>query len=464
MSNTNTQENPTRRPQENMMGTMPIPKLLITISLPIAISMLIQALYNIIDSIFVAQLGEDALTAVSLTYPIQMLIIAVAVGTGVGMNALIARYLGAKQPHLANQIAQNAILLAVLNGVVFAIIGICFSHLFFALQTDNQTVVNYGSQYMRIVTTCSLSVFFQITFERMIQSTGKTMFSMISQASGAIINIILDPILIFGLFGFPRLEVTGAAIATIIGQFTGALLGFIFVHKFATDLNVSMRGFRPNKTAIANIYKIGFPAILVQSIASIMSLGMNNILLMFSTTATAVFGVYFKLQSFIFMPVYGLSNGLIPIVGYNYGAGHPKRISEAFRLATFIAIGIMLLGTLLFNLIPVQLLNMFDASDEMLTIGTAALRIISFSFPFAGYSIIGCALFQALGNAVHSLIVSAARQLVLLLPVAFFFAVTMGLDTVWYAFPLAELVSVLICIFITRYTFNKKLKLPSKIS
>lgn len=439
------------------MGTMPIPKLLVTISLPIAISMLIQALYNIIDSIFVAQLGEDALTAVSLTYPIQMLIIAVAVGTSVGMNALLARYLGAQKPHLVKLIAQNAIFLSVLNGIVFAAIGLCFSNLFFTLQTSNQAVIDYGSNYMLIVTIFSMSVFFQITFERNIQATGKTMFSMISQAAGALINIALDPILIFGLFGFPRLEVTGAAIATVIGQCTGALLGFIFVRKYAKEIDINMRGFRPSKSAISDIYKIGFPAILVQSIVSIMSFGMNNILLMFTTTATAVFGVYFKLQSFIFMPVYGLTNGLIPIIGYNYGAGQKKRIIEAFKAATIIATGIMIFGTILFNVFPTQLLQMFDASDEMLSIGTVALRVISISFPFAGYSLVGCALFQALGNSVHSLIVSATRQLILLLPIAYLLAVINGLDFVWYAFPIAELISVLICIAITKYTFKKKL-------
>lgn len=457
MSNINVHKEEAVNPQQNIMGTMPIPKLLIRISLPIAISMLIQALYNIIDSIFVAQLGEDALTAVSLTFPIQMLIIAVAVGTGVGMNALISRYLGAKQPQLVKLIAQNAVFLAIISGIVFAIIGLCFSTLFFTLQTSNQTVIDYGSRYMLIVTTFSMGAFLQITFERNIQATGRTMFSMISQAVGAIINIVLDPILIFGLFGFPRLEVAGAAIATIIGQCSGAFLGFVFVHKFAPEIDINMRGFRPNKSAISDIYKIGFPAILVQSIASIMSLGMNNILLMFSTTATAVFGVYFKLQSFIFMPVYGLTNGLIPIVGYNYGAGQTKRIKEAFRLATCIAIGIMLLGTLLFNLIPTQLLGLFDASDEMSAIGTVALRVISLSFPLAGYSLVGCALFQAMGNSVHSLIVSAARQLVILLPAAYYLALASGLDFVWYAFPIAELVSVIICIALTKYTFKKKL-------
>lgn len=453
----NTNDNKTDKPRENMMAAMPIPKLLLTISLPIVISMLIQALYNIIDSIFVAQLGEEALTAVSLTYPLQMLIIAVAVGTSVGMNALLSRFLGSGQPKLANLIAKNALFLSIINGVIFAIIGFCFSELFFALQTDNQMVIDYGSKYMFIISIFSMSVFMQITFERYIHATGKTVFSMISQACGAIINIILDPILIFGLFGFPRLEVAGAAIATVIGQCTGALLGFIFVKKYAKNIDISMKGFRPDARAIKDIYKIGFPAILMQSVVSIMALAMNNILLMFSTTATAVFGVYYKLQSFIFMPIFGINNGLVPIIAFNYGAKQKHRIIEAFRLASITATVIMILGTLLFNLVPVPLLRLFDASDEMLAIGTDALRIISFSFPFAGYCLVSCSLFQALGNSVHSLIISAARQLVILIPVAYYLAVAFDLSYVWYAFLIAEFISLIVSIILTRYTFKHKL-------
>lgn len=444
--------------KQNIMGTMPIPKLLITISLPIAISMLIQALYNIIDSIFVAQLGEDALTAVSLTYPIQMLIIAVAVGTGVGMNALISRYLGAKQPKLANIIAKNALFLAIINGIIFAIIGLLFSNVFYTFQTDNETVIHYGSTYMLIVSTVSMGVFFQITFERYMQATGQTVFSMISQLVGAIINIILDPILIFGLLGFPRLEVAGAAIATVIGQWSGALVGFICVRKYSNALDINMRGFRPERRAIINIYQIGFPAIIMQSLASVMSFGMNAILLMFNTTAIAVFGIYIKLQSFIFMPIYGMTNGLIPIIGFNYGAGKRQRILEAFKLATYIAIGIMFIGTLLFNLLPTQLLMMFDASDEMMSMGVTALRVISFSFPIAAFSLISCALYQALGNSVHSLIISTLRQLIILLPAAYFLSLILGLEGVWYSIVLAELTSLIISILLTRHTFKNKLK------
>lgn len=454
----NIQEEKMAKQPKNIMGTMPIPKLLLTISLPLVISMLVQALYNIIDSIFVAQLGEDALTAISLVYPFQMLIIAVAVGTGVGMNALLSRYLGANQPKLANLIARNALFLAILNGIVFALIGLFCSNIFFALQTDNQAVILYGSNYMPIISLFSINIFIQITFERYIQATGKTVYCMIAQGAGAIVNIILDPILIFGLFGFPRLEVAGAAIATVIGQFTGATLGIIFVKKYAKNIDINMKGFRPDKKSISDIYKIGFPAILMQSIISIMAFAMNNILLMFSTTATAVFGVYYKLQSFIFMPVFGINNGLIPIIAFNYGAKQRGRIVEAFRLATIVATIIMVLGTLLFNLFPTQLLQMFDASDEMLGIGTKALRLISLSFPFAGCCIISCSLFQALGNSVHSLIVSASRQLIILLPIAYYLAISGGLDSVWYAFLIAEFISFIISLLITKYTFKHKLK------
>ncbi|MFI3171884.1 MAG: MATE family efflux transporter [Eubacteriales bacterium] len=435
--------------KENKMGAMPIPKLLIAISLPMIVSMLVQALYNIIDSIFVSKLGEDALTAVSLTFPIQNLIIALSVGTGVGINALISRYLGAKKNELASSIAKHGLLLSFLNFIVFACIGIFFSETFFSLQTDNQTIIDYGYQYMSIICICSIGVFYQITFERIVQSTGKTIFNMIMQGTGAIINIILDPILIFGLFGFPRLEVAGAAIATVIGQMCGALLGYIFITKYTKEVNISLKGFRPNKKAIISIYQIGFPSIIMQSVGSIMVLGMNAILLMFSTTATAVFGVYFKLQSFIFMPIFGLTNGLISIVGYNYGAKNKQRIMEAYKLACFFAAGVMFIGMLVFQLVPDKLLLMFEASDEMLAIGEVALCTISYCFVFAGFCIVTSAMFQALGVAVYSLIVSIARQLFILLPCALVLAKVGGLDMVWYAFPIAEIaICSILCYFI----------------
>ena len=444
--------------QENKMGVMPIPKLLITMSLPMIISMLVQALYNIVDSMFVAQLNEDALTAVSLAFPVQNLMIAVAAGTGVGINALLSKSLGEKKYETANKIAQNGILLAVLSSLVFAIIGIFGSRAFFAVQTDDTQIIEYGVEYMSVISIVSIGVFLQVTFERLLQSTGKTIFNMITQGTGAIINIILDPILIFGWFGFPKMGVTGAAVATVIGQVIAALLGLFFNQKFNKEIHVTFKGFRPCKETIGNIYKIGVPSIIMQSIGSLTTFGMNNILLMFSSTAATVFGVYFKLQSFVFMPVFGLTNGMIPIVAYNYGARNKKRIYQTIKLSVALAVGIMLLGLAIFQLYPATLLGLFEASEHMLEIGVPALRTISLSFVFAGFCIVISSVFQALGNGVYSLIMSVARQIVVILPVAFIFAKLFGLDMVWYSYPIAEIVSVIICIVLLQRILRLKVK------
>ncbi len=444
--------------QENKMGIMPIPKLLITMSLPMIISMLVQALYNVVDSMFVAQLNEDALTAVSLAFPIQNLMIAVAAGTGVGINALLSKSLGEKKYETANTIAKNGILLAVISSLIFAVFGLLGSRLFFEIQTDNAQIILYGTQYMSVITIVSIGVFLQVTFERLMQSTGKTIFNMIIQGTGAIINIILDPILIFGLFGFPAMGVTGAAVATVIGQIIAAMLGIFFNHKFNKEIHVGFKGFRPCKETIGNIYKIGVPSIIMQSIGSLTTFGMNNILLMFSSTAATVFGVYFKLQSFVFMPVFGLTNGMIPIVAFNYGAQNKKRIYQTIKLSTAIAVSIMLVGVVIFQLVPQTLLGLFEASNHMLEIGVPALRTISLSFIFAGFCIISSSVFQALGNGVYSMIMSFARQIVVILPVAFAFAKLFGLNMVWYAYPIAEIVSVIICIFLLKRIINNKVK------
>lgn len=428
--------------QENKMGVMPIPKLLISMSLPMIISMLVQALYNIVDSMFVAQISEEALTAVSLAFPVQNLMISIAAGTGVGINALLSRYLGEQKLAEANVVARNGIFLGIMSCIVMALVGIFGSRPFFLSQTSDPVIVIYGTQYMQIITIVSVGIFMQITFERLLQSTGKTIYNMITQGLGAIINIILDPILIFGLFGLPRLEVAGAAIATIIGQLVAVILSLYFNCKKNTELDINMKKFRPHRSTIAEIYKVGVPSIIMQSIGSVMVFGMNKILLMFSSTATAVFGVYFKLQSFIFMPVFGLNNGMIPIVAYNYGARKRKRILDTVKLSVFMAVGIMIVGLAVFQLFPGQLLSLFDASDHMLEIGIPALRIISISFIFAGYCIIVTSVFQALGNGVYSLIVSVARQMFVILPVAFLFARFFGLHMVWWAIPIAEIVSV----------------------
>lgn len=442
--------------KENKMGIMPIPKLLISMSLPMIISMLVQALYNIVDSIFVAQLNEAALTAVSLVFPVQNLMIAVAAGTGVGINALLSRNLGEKRIDEANTIASNGVFLAICSSILFAIIGIVGSRMFFAFQTDDVQIIEYGTQYMSIITIASIFIFLQMTFERLIQSTGKTIFNMVTQGTGAIINIILDPILIFGWFGFPALGVIGAAVATVTGQFVAVILAIIFQIKFNKEITVKVRGFKPNLHAIGSIYKIGVPSILMQSIGSVTTFAMNNILLMFSTTAATVFGVYFKLQSFIFMPVFGLTNGMIPIVAFNYGARNKKRIFDTLKLSIVIAVGIMLIGMIVFQVFPAQLLALFDASETMIAIGIPALRAISLSFMFAGFCIISSCMFQALGNGVYSLIMSMCRQLFVIIPAAYIFAITLGLNAVWYAYPLAEIASVTVCIILLKRIFKQK--------
>lgn len=445
--------------RENKMGVMPVPKLLISMSLPMMLSMLVQALYNIVDSMFVAKLSEDALTAVSLAFPIQTLIIAISTGTGVGINALLSRNLGEKNFEAANSAARNGVFLAIVHSILFAVIGGMGSHFFFKIQTDNQAIVHYGTQYLTIITVCSGAIFLQITLERLLQSTGKTLYTMFTQTTGAVINIILDPIMIFGLFGFPRLEVAGAAIATVTGQIIAVCLSLFFNHTKNKELNLSIRHFRPHAQTIKTIYQVGIPSIIMQAIGSVMTFGMNKILLMFSSTAAAVFGVYFKLQSFIFMPIFGLNNGMIPIIAYNYGARNKKRIIQTAKISVMIAMSIMFVGLLIFQICPEFLLkNLFGASAHMLEIGVPALRIISLSFLFAGYCIIAGSVFQALGNGVYSLIVSAARQLLAILPIAYIFAVTFGLHMVWWSFPLAEIVSVAMSTILLRRIYQLKVK------
>lgn len=447
----------TTQNQENKMGIMPIPKLLISMSLPIALSMLVQALYNVIDSMFVARVSEAAFTAVSLTFPVQNIIISLAAGTGVGINALLSRYLGEKRPEKANEVAKNGVFLALVTAAVFTVLGTSLSHLFFALQTDDTVIVHYGSQYMFIISLFSFAILLQITFERLLQSTGKTLYSMIAQATGAIINIILDPILIFGLFGLPRLEVAGAALATVTGQTVAFLIALYFNCKKNKEINFSLRHFKPSKQTIGKIYAVGVPAIIMQSVGSVMTFGINKILLMFSSTAAAVFGACFKLQSFFFMPIFGLSNGMVPIIAYNYGAEQKKRIQDTFKMALLVALAITTLGLILFHAIPVFLLKIFGASEQMLTMGIPAMRLIGLSFPFASVVVVCSALFQALGNGVYSLIVAVARQLIVLLPVAYLCAKIGGVGAVWYAFPIAEIVSVVISLILKRKIYKDRL-------
>ena len=430
--------------QENKMGVMPVNKLLLEMSLPMMASMLVQALYNIVDSIFVAKLSENALTAVSLAFPIQTLLIAVGAGTGVGVNALLSKQLGEKDYKRVNRTAMNGILLAGISYLLFVIVGIMGVKPFYASQVkgNEQEIYTMGVQYLTIVCVCSFGLFAQLIFERLLQSTGKTMYSMISQASGAVINIILDPILIFGLCGMPKLGVAGAAVATVLGQIAGGTLGLIFNLKENKEIQFSLGGLKPDQYTIANIYKVGVPSIIMQAIGSVMTYGMNMILIAFSPTATAVFGVYFKLQSFFFMPVFGLNNGLIPIVAYNYGAGKRSRLIKAIKCSLVYAFLLLFAGFAVFETMPQTLLCMFDASEDMLAIGVPALRIIGVHFLVAWFCIIASAVFQALGNGVYSLVVSVARQLVVLLPAAYILARLRGLHAVWWAFPIAEIMSV----------------------
>lgn len=443
---------------ENKMGTMPIPKLLFTMSLPMMLSMLVQAFYNIVDSVFVAQIDEYALTAVSLAFPIQNLMIAVASGTGVGVNALLSRSLGEKNEKDASLYANNGIFLGILSYLVFALIGIFFSRTFFATQTDNPAIIEYGVQYMTIITVFSFGLFLEITFERLLQSTGKTIFNMITQGTGAIINIILDPILIFGLFGFPKMGVAGAAAATVTGQILAMVLALFFNLKKNPEIHIQAKGFRPHGNIIRSIYQIGVPSIIMMAIGSVMTFGFNKILLMFTSTATAVFGVYFKLNSFAFMPIFGLNNGMIPIIAYNYGAKNKERIMQTIKLSILVAVSIMMVGLAVFQLIPAKLLMIFNASENMLSIGVPALRIISLSFLFAGFCIVVGSVFQSLGDSIYSLWVSVARQLVVLLPAAFILAKLLGLDAVWWSFDIAEIASLAMSIFFLKKIYTKKLK------
>ncbi len=447
----------TEKVQENKMGVMPIPKLLISMSLPIMLSMLVQALYNIVDSIFVARYSQDALTAVSLAFPIQNFMIALGSGTSVGVNALLSKSLGEKKFETANKTAMNGLFLAVCSYGVIALFGIFGTELFFKSQINNPLVIENGVAYLKVITILSFGLFCSVMLERLLQSTGNTVYSMISQGSGAITNMILDPIMIFGLCGFPQLGVTGAALATVIGQFVSMGVGLYFNLKKNKDIHFSLKNFKPNGKIIKSIYIVGIPSIIMMSISSILTFCFNKILLMFSEVAVSVYGIYFKLNSFIFMPVFGLNNSIIPILAYNYGAGKRQRIINTITLGIASACSILLLGTIIFQLFPVQLLSLFGAEEEMIAIGVKALRTISLSFVFAGYGIILSSTFQAFGNGVYSLLTSIIRQLLVILPVAYIFAVTMGLDAVWWAYPIAEMVAVVVSTVLFKNLYNKKI-------
>ena len=441
--------------RENKMGTMPENKLLLSMAVPMMISMLVQALYNIVDSIFVSRICEDALTAVSMAFPWQNIVIAIAVGFGVGINALLSRALGQKNDERVNQVAVNGLLLAGLSYLLVLVAGLIGIRAYMRTQTDIETIVNYGITYLNICILCSFGVFVEITFERFLQATGRTVYSMITQLTGAITNIILDPILIFGLLGFPKLGIAGAAWATVIGQCVGAVVAVMLNHFKNPEVHLRLRHIRPNGRLMGEITAISIPSIIMSCISSLTCFVMNMILIAYSSTAVAVFGVYFKLQSFVFMPVFGLNNGMVPIIAYNSGAQKPERIHKTIRLGMVYAVAIMVVGLLVFQLIPKELLLMFDASDAMLEIGAPALRIMSLAFVFAGIGIVSGSSCQAFGYSVYSMLISIARQIVVLIPAAYLLSLTGVLRSIWFAFPIAEIFSLILSLFFLRTTLKK---------
>lgn len=444
--------------EENKMGVMPVNKLLISMSVPMMLSMLVQALYNIVDSIFVARVSENALTAVSLAFPIQTLMIALGGGTGVGVNALLSRALGEKNQKMASDAAKNGIFLSILSYLVFLFVGLFIVKPFYTLQTTDAEIMAYGADYLTIICCFSGGLYAQFIFERLLQSTGRTTYTMVTQMMGAIINLILDPILIFGLFGLPAMGVKGAAIATVCGQIIAGIVGYFMNVLKNREIDINMKGFKPSGVVIKNIYAVGIPSIIMQSIGSIMVFCLNKILIGFSTTATAVFGVYFKLQSFVFMPVFGLNNGMVPILAYNYGARNKDRLMQTYKLSVIYAICIMTTGTIIFEAIPGTLFQLFDASEHMLSMGIPALRTIALSFPLAAFCIITGSLFQALGNGVYSMINSICRQIVVLIPAAYLLSLLGNVDYVWLAFPIAEIMSVTLTAIFFKKVYTKVIK------
>lgn len=430
--------------QENKMGVMPIGKLLASMAVPMMISMLVQALYNVVDSIFVAQIGENALTAVSLAFPLQNLLIAFGVGTALGMNALLSRSLGEKKQEMVDRTANTGMFLFACNAVLFAFVGVFLTRPFFAAQTQVEEIVEGGTAYATIVLACSVGLFGQFYFERLLQSTGRTGLSMVIQLIGAVTNLILDPIMIFGLLGFPKMGIIGAAVATVVGQLLSATVALFVNLRANPEIHLRWKLIRWDREITKEIYRVGVPSIVMSSVGSVMTFGLNKIVITFSTTAAAILGAYFKLQSFVFMPVFGLNNGMVPILAYNYGAAKEERVRKTVVCTTAAAVAIMACGTLFFELFPKTLLRLFDASEYMLSIGVPALRIIATHFFMAGFSIIVSSVCQAVGNPMHSLITSVCRQLVVLLPAAWLLAQTGNLTMVWFAFPIAEVCSVIL--------------------
>lgn len=444
--------------EENKMGVMPVNKLLISMSLPMIVSMLVQALYNVVDSIFVSYISENALTAVSLAFSAQNLMISFASGTAVGVNALLSKSLGEKDFKKANKTAENGLFLAFAEYLIFLLFGIFGSRFFYTVQTGVEEIVEGGTAYLTICLTCSFGLFGQIMTERLMQSTGRTIYTMFTQGLGAIINIILDPILIFGYLGFPKMGIAGAAWATVIGQIAAFILALFLNAKYNRDIQLSIKGFRPDKKIIGRIFSVGIPSIIMMAIGSVMNFLFNKILISFTETAAAVFGVYFKLQSFIFMPVFGMNNGIIPIIAYNYGAQKRKRMVKAIKLGTLYVAMFMITGLIIMQAFPEQLLSIFNAHGEMIKIGVPALKTISLCFVFAGVCIVIGSVFQALGKGTFSMLVSVARQLVVLVPAAYLLSLTGNVNNVWWAFPIAEIMSLTVSLILFIYLYKTIIK------
>lgn len=442
----------------NKMGVMPVNRLLIGMSAPVMLSMFIQACYNIVDSIFVARLSENALTAVSLAFPIQILMISVAVGTGVGMNSFISRRLGERRHEEANLGASNGMFLMALSALLFTVLGLTLTEPFFRLFTDDAEILSMGVDYLSICMTYCFGIFMQIGCERILQSTGNTLYPMLMQLAGAITNIILDPILIFGYLGFPAMGVAGAAIATVVGQMVAMLFSFCLIFFKEHEVKLRIRGFRPSMRFIRDIYAVGVPSIVMQSIGTVMTFGLNKILILFTPTAVSVLGVYFKMNSFLFMPIFALNGAALSIIAYNFGARQKKRITDTLKSTILYGLGIMCVGVLLFQLLTREMLLLFDASPDMMRIGVPALRIISISFPGAAVGIACSTFFQAVGRGALSMLMSMTRQLLAILPIAYVLAKLSGLSAVWFAFPAAELISFTLCVLLLVFVYRTMIR------
>ena len=451
-------ENQIPNSQKNKMGTMPVGKLLFNMALPMIIAMIVQALYNVVDSIYVSRISESAVTALSLAFPVQNIQIGSAIGIGVGVNSLLSKSLGENDQEAANRAAGNGIFLVLIASVLFMIFGLFGSHAYYAMQSQVEETVEGGAIYTTICCVFTLGIFVEVLGERLLQSSGRTFYTMITQGAGAVINIILDPVFIFGYFGIPAMGIAGAAVSTVIGQWVAAILAVIFNLKCNPEVQFSLKAIAPKKKTLGPILAVGIPTIIMNSISSVMNFGMNQILQGFHETATGVFGIYYKLQSFFFMPVFGINNATISIVAYNYGARRPKRITGTLIRSCLSAMGVMLAGLLVFQLFPDQLLGIFNPSDEFLRIGRSALRIISIHFPLAAIGIALGASFQALGNGIYSTVTSLCRQLIVLLPAAYLLSLTGEVVTVWWAFPIAEVVSLLVTLFLFSRIYRQKIR------